>query len=64
MPKKIALDFDDSTIFYVDWDKIMRLKERYPKLKISFFHIPFDFQSEKSLLRTMRSQGLKLLKEN
>lgn len=63
MPK-VSLDLDDSTIFFVNWDKILRLKERYPKMKLSLFHIPFDYQAEKSLLRTMRTQGLKLLKEN
>jgi len=63
MPK-VSLDIDDSTIFFVNWDKLLRLKERYPTMKVSFFHIPFDFQSEKSLLRTMRNKGLKLLEEN
>lgn len=62
--QKVSLEIDDSTIFFVNWDKILRLKERYPSMKLSFFHIPFDFHAEKSLLRTMRDEGLKLLKEN
>jgi predicted deacetylase len=64
MPQKVTLDIDDSSIYFVNWDKLLRLKERYPAMKVSFFHIPFDFQSEKSLLRTMRDTGLKILKEN
>jgi len=63
MPK-VALDIDDSTIFFFNWDRILRLKDRYPKMKLSCFHIPFDYNAEKSLMRTMRSERLKKLKEN
>ncbi len=63
MPK-VTFDIDDSTIYFVNWDKLLRLKDKYPAMKVSFFHVPFDFQSEKSLLRTMRDEGLRRLKEN
>lgn len=63
MPK-VTFDLDDSTIFFMNWDRILRLKDRYPNMKLSLFHIPFDFHAEKSLLRTMRDEGLKRLKEN
>jgi predicted deacetylase len=62
--QKIVLDFDDSTIYFVNWDKLFRLKKRYPQLKVSFFHIPFDYPNEKSLQRILRTNGLKKLKEN
>ena len=62
--QKIALDLDDSSIFFTDWDKLLRLKDRYPSMKVSFFHVPFDFANEKSLMRTLRKNGLEKLKEN
>ena len=64
MKQKVVLDFDDSTIFQINWDKLDRLKERYPQLKVSFFHIPFDFNAEKSLQKTMRDMAVKRLKSN
>jgi predicted deacetylase len=62
--QKVVLDIDDPTIYFVNWDKLMRLKERYPAMKVSFFFVPFDYENEKSLQRTLRTQGLKKLKEN
>jgi len=64
MKQKVVLDIDDPTVFFCNWDKLIRLKERYPQFKVSFFFVPFDFENEKSLQHTLRANGLKKLKKN
>lgn len=62
--QKVVLDIDDSTIYFVNWDKLFRLKDRYPGMKVTFFHIPYDVKSEKGNVHTLREMSLKKLKEN
>lgn len=60
---KVSLDIDDGSVIYMNWDKIERLKERYPAMKLSVFFVPFDYENEKQLVRIVRDQSLKKLRE-
>lgn len=64
MKQQIAFDIDDPTIYFCNWDKLLRLKDRYPNMKVSFFFVPFDYENEKTIQRTLRKQGVQKLKEN
>ena len=55
---------DDFSILNNRLDLLLRLKESYPKLKVSLFTIPFDISSEIGVQgRIMRTETLKLIKK-
>jgi len=60
----VTLDLDDGSILRNRWDLLHKLKELYPKLKLSLFWIPFDLEYEKSMLRINREEKLKMIKDN
>lgn len=61
--KTIVLDFDDFSILNNRLDLLMRLKETYPKLKVSLFTIPYDFVYESNpAARIMREKTLRGIK--
>lgn len=62
---KIILDLDDYSVLRNRWDLMLQLKEHYPKLKLSLFTIPYDYEYEGvHQFRIMREEKLNLLKEN
>lgn len=62
--KTISLDFDDFSILNNRLDLLLRLKESYPKLKVSLFTIPFDPTYENEVSgKIMRKKTLKAIKE-
>jgi hypothetical protein len=61
---KIAIDIDDFSVLNNRFDLFMRLKEHYPKLKLSMFTIPFDYQHELGQGKLLRDKYLKVLKDN
>lgn len=65
MKKIICLDFDDFSVLNNRLDLLLKLKESYPKLKVTLFTIPFDFVYEKDVSgRIMRDDTLKAIKKN
>ena len=42
----ISLDFHDGSVLRTNYTLLKQLKEHYPDLKVSLFHIPFDYQLE------------------
>lgn len=61
---KVVLDFDDFSVLRSRPDLLRLLKDHYPKLKISMFTIPFDYEYEMSDLRLMRDSALKFIHNN
>jgi len=62
---RICLDIDDGSILRTRWDLLLKLKEHYPKLKVSLFWIPYDHETESnSVLMINFGSRLKMLKEN
>jgi len=64
MPKKIVIDLDDFSLLNNDFDLLLKLKEHYPKLKVSLFMIPFHAEYEISSAHIFRESALKKLHEN
>lgn len=64
MSKKISLDFHDFSILNNRFDLLLQLKEHFPKLKVSMFTIPFDYENEKTGVHIYKDDFLKTLKEN
>jgi hypothetical protein len=63
--KTICLDFDDWSVMNNRLDLLLKLKESYPKLKVSLFTIPYDFLEERQVnARIMREGTLKAIKEH
>lgn len=44
--KKVIFDIDDGSLFRTRWDLLKKVKEHYPKFKVSLFWIPFDYEIE------------------
>jgi len=62
---QICLDFDDFSVLNNRMDLLLRLRESYPKLKVSLFTIPYDFVYEGDLSAgLMRKDTLAMIKEN
>jgi len=62
--KQICLDFDDWSVMNNRLDLLLRLKEAYPKLKVTLFTIPYDFEYEKEVTaRIMREKTLEAIKK-
>lgn len=62
--KTIVLDFDDFSVLNNRLDLLLKLKESYPKLKLSLFTIPFDFEYERQPAgRILRDKTLKMIKK-
>ena len=60
-----TLDFHDFSVLNNRFDLLLRLKDHFPKMKVSMFTIPFDYQREtQALNRIYRPTALKQLKEN
>lgn len=60
-----ALDFDDFSVLNNRLDLLLRLKESYPKLKVSLFTIPYDFTYEKDVSgRLLRDKTLAEIKKH
>jgi predicted deacetylase len=64
VPKKIVLDFDDWSIINNKFDLLLKLKEHYPKLKVSLFTIPCHAAWEFSTSHIFRDEALKQIKKN
>ena len=63
--KTIVLDFDDFSVLNNRLDLLLRLKESYPELKVSFFTIPYDYVYENDIsARLMRENTLKEVKKH
>jgi hypothetical protein len=63
--KTIALSFDDFSVLNNRLDLLSTLKEHYPKLKVTMFTIPFDYESENTLTgNIMRADTLKKIQDN
>ena len=61
---KICLDFDDFSVLNNRLDLLLRLKETYPKLKVSLFTIPYDYAFESKVAgRILRKRTLKAIKK-
>ena len=64
MSKIIVLDFDDFSVLNNRLDLLLRLKETYPKLKVSLFTIPYDYAYESQVSgRILRKTTLKAIKK-
>ncbi len=62
--KTIALDFDDFSVLNNRLDLLLLLKESYPKLKVTLFTIPYDYQHEQDVAgRIMREKTLEAIKK-
>lgn len=62
--KTISLDFDDWSVLNNRLDLLLRLKETYPKLKVTLFTIPYDYAYESQVAgRIMRKSTLKAIKK-
>jgi hypothetical protein len=60
-----SLDLDDFSVLNNRLDLLLRLKESYPKLKVSLFTIPYDLVYEKDVsARLLRDKTLEKIKEN
>jgi hypothetical protein len=60
-----SLDFDDFSVSNNRLDLLLRLKESYPKLKVSMFTIPYDIVYENDVsAKLMRENTLKELKKH
>jgi hypothetical protein len=65
MSKTVVLDFDDFSVLNNRLDLLLRLKESYPKLKVTLFTIPFDIAYEKDISgKIVREDTLKVIKRN
>jgi hypothetical protein len=63
--KTICLDFDDWSVLNNRLDLLLKLKEAYPKLKVSLFTIPYDVVQETQVnARIMRATTLEAIKKN
>jgi len=63
--KTICLDFDDFSVLNNRMDLLLRLRESYPKLKVSLFTIPCDYVYEGDLNASLlRKDTLAMIKEN
>lgn len=59
----VTLDFHDGSILRTNYYLLKTLKEHYPNLKVSLFHIPFDYELEVTAGGRMeREQRLEELK--
>lgn len=64
-PKKtVVLDLDDWSLEVNGFEYLFALKKLYPKLKVSLFTIPFDYEHFKSMFDYQREEVIKTLKEN
>ena len=62
--KTICLDLDDFSVLNNRMDLLLRLKESYPKLKVSLFTIPFEIAREGSVEgRLVRDEALAMIKK-
>lgn len=64
MNKKVCLDIDDGSVLRTRYDLLETLKEHFPKLKITLFWIPWDFEYEASKFRIQREELLARIKKN
>jgi hypothetical protein len=62
--KKVCLDIDDGSILRTRYDLLEKLKEHFPKLKVTLFWIPWDFEYETSKFRIQREELLERIKAN
>jgi hypothetical protein len=58
----VSLDIHDSSVLRTNYDLLLELKEHYPGLKVTLFHIPYDYETEMGQLALMRDEKLKTLK--
>lgn len=64
MNKKVCLDIDDGSVLRTRYDLLEKLKEHFPKLKVTLFWIPWDFEYETSKFRIQREELLERIKAN
>jgi hypothetical protein len=63
--KTICLEFDDFSVLNNRLDLLLRLKESYPKLKVSLFTIPYDVAFETDVTaKLMREKTLEEVKKH
>jgi hypothetical protein len=61
---KVCLEFDDFSVLNNRLDLLLKLKESYPKMKITMFTIPCDVAYEQDVsARIMREKTLALVKK-
>lgn len=64
-PKKtVVLSLDDWSLEVNGFDYLFKLKALYPKLKVSLFTIPFDYQHYKSMFDYQREEVADILRKN
>lgn len=61
---RVVLDLDDFSVLRSRMDLLLKIKEHYPKFKVSMFAIPYDYEYETSQLRLVRGEALRKIKEN
>jgi len=65
MKKTVVLDLDDFSVLNNRLDLLLRLKESYPKLKVTLFTIPYDIAYEQKVeAKIIREGTLKAIKRN
>lgn len=64
MNKKVCLDIDDGSVLRTRYDLLEKLKEHFPRLKVTLFWIPWDFEYETSKFRIQREELLERIKAN
>ena len=64
MIKTVVLDLDDFSILRSRMDILEKIKEHYPKFKVSLFTIPFDYEYEMGSIRINRESALKSIHKN
>lgn len=62
--KTVVLDFDDFSVLNNKLDLLLKLKEIYPKLKVSLFTIPYDIAYESKVTdKRIREKALEDIKK-
>lgn len=65
MKQTVVLDLDDFSVLRSRWNLLLKLKEHFPKLKLSLFTIPFDYEFESvHQYRIVRDKELQKLHDN
>lgn len=64
MPQKVVLDFDDFSLVNNKFQTLFKLREHFPKLKVSMFTVPCDVEYEFGPAHIFRDDALETLKLN
>ena len=61
---RVSIDLHDFSVLRNRFDLLLKLKEHYPKAKVSLFTIPYDYELEMTQQSIYRSQALDILQKN